>query len=1264
MADPEAIAKLEALSKEIEDLHQTRQQNSLSSVQSSRLAHAKIKDKLKSDIEKCSKFKSKIKGSSEQIIQCIAEASTLNLYRYISEIVASILDTSYKAGDVGNIIKLIMVLHVKYDDFTNPLITGLKSSLLSVEENADKMKRRIQIRVVIELYLYGVFTEDLDPIGFFNDLLRLLLGKPLLSKTKIVLPLGKQSWGMDLPGLGTFLKYGSECLCGYIPKKVLTIATQAGKNIGKDKIPSKTLLPENISKDMRQLVDEVWSGLCTDLTSQFKKYRKLERKNEKDKLIFGDLTEEKIANLEQNRKIYESLLSSVMQLAEAMGVDPPSLDEEKSDDDEPSQNKSSVTSDTNLYGDHESKSFYTELPDILEKVPKAALGISDEQLQKIREGWSGSNVNNETLNDNDGDDDDTEDAALEAPIDTVDTNAAGDAATGSGDASSLNYEEKLMECSNKQKADEFSISFCFRGKSKDARNKLVGALLRIPWNRVELTATYARIIATISRIWPDIVEPILTALRGEFHGIFKTKRQYHPESKIKNVRYIAELVKFGVAPPIFALKICQKLLDDFTNMNVEMLAAILESCGRYLYLLPPTHERMEHVVETMLRLRRVKNLDVKQQNLLENAYFCVKPPDRGGKEELVSLSQAQSYSRFLIHSVLDKASRYSSPEHAEATRIINSVIKCIRSLPWNDVNESIELHLTTAILKAVRTKFVSIPYIADCLSGLKRWHPNLITRVVDNSIEYLQHALDAPHKREAQSLFGLARFLGELYNYNVLSATFIFDILYHVINFGHNIAPGSIVAGDVTQLPNTSSAPNNSLLFFRNKINRVDRNNSNIMMINELSEEGVQIAMNTMSMKYDPRVPYDLDPPNDFFRAQIVCEILNCCGSYYVKGELKTKLSRFLVYFQQYLFVKKGIPSHVEFTILDTFDKLEDLAKEQSRDKTSLIFPRFENLDATLSAIKLLEGIVEEEMEVEIDHDDEGSAAGSDDERDDAGTSDDGSKNAAEDDDQEIDSDEESDEESDEGSDDGSEDEKEARRLQQMRQVEEDEEFEKAFKAVMSESNINSRGVAVSRADSSRMAIPVVIPKPKNLSSLHEDGDNSGDDSDEEPKPKVVLKLLSRDSKGRVEARQLAIPTNSQIVMKIQENEVKIQEENRKLKEKVLKMSQSLTIADDVVDTSNPNYFQGHEFVGTVPSQAANMNESTSGRGGGRFQNSGGRGGRFQNSGGRGGRGRDNGDDRGKGKHADSLNLDQFLQESAKAEMKKITENLNKLSTK
>ena len=67
---------------------------------------------------------------------------------------------------------------------------------------------------------------------------------------------------------------------------------------------------------------------------------------------------------------------------------------------------------------------------------------------------------------------------------------------------------------------------------------------------------------------------------------------------------------------------------DFTVINVELLSVLLETCGRFLYLLPYTHERMSQTLDTVMRLSRAKNIDVRQQTLLESAYFTVKPPER------------------------------------------------------------------------------------------------------------------------------------------------------------------------------------------------------------------------------------------------------------------------------------------------------------------------------------------------------------------------------------------------------------------------------------------------------------------------------------------------------------------------------------------------------------------------------------------------------------------------------------------------------------
>ena len=469
-------------------------------------------------------------------------------------------------------------------------------------------------------------------------------------------------------------------------------------------------------------------------------------------------------------------------------------------------------------------------------------------------------------------------------------------------------EEKLPECVSKQRADEFCVSFCHIS-TKNARKRLAQSMVRLPRSRSELSSTYARIVASLSRIYPEMVQPILDGLNKDFYGILKAKNQLHIESKVKNVRYVGELIKFRVAPPIMALRMFKSLLIDFSNHNVQLLAVLLETCGRFLYVLPYTHDRIEEVLTDMIRIRRSRNLDLHQQNLLEAAYFAVKPPDRTSKVIKKQLSVVQQYARYLILEQLDEKKNVD----------IDSVIKSLRRLPWKDEQENVVHHVIKAALKIARTKYTTIPNLADCLSGLVTYQPCLLTILVDRILEEVQRAIESPFKREMQRMIGFIRLLGELYNFTAISSIIIFDLLHHLINFGHEDIS---TTNESTQLMLSSSLPQSSIA-------------TNVTVLDHVhvSIHSARIPQQQLQKRrYDPRILSDTDPVNDLFRAQLVCELLNTCGMYYVRGKLKDQLSRFLIYFQRYLLTKQFIPLHVEFTILDTFDLLEDLAKEAQKE--------------------------------------------------------------------------------------------------------------------------------------------------------------------------------------------------------------------------------------------------------------------------------------------------------------------------------------------
>lgn len=176
-AQIELFAQVDALQKEKDALLTSRNSNLPQNITVYRKQNEKLKQQLKSDLKKSNAFVKKLKLiNSEGINQCIRDTESLNLTLFTSEIVNAIVATTYKATDASLMVKLCICLHQKYEEFADPLVTGLKQAIIAppAEDDQEAGKRkRIQIRFIIELYQAGLFFED----EYFFRLLKNLLGK-------------------------------------------------------------------------------------------------------------------------------------------------------------------------------------------------------------------------------------------------------------------------------------------------------------------------------------------------------------------------------------------------------------------------------------------------------------------------------------------------------------------------------------------------------------------------------------------------------------------------------------------------------------------------------------------------------------------------------------------------------------------------------------------------------------------------------------------------------------------------------------------------------------------------------------------------------------------------------------------------------------------------------------------------------------------------------------------------------------------------------
>jgi hypothetical protein len=129
---------------------------------------------------------------------------------------------------------------------------------------------------------------------------------------------------VDLQGIGTLVKYGSETVFGYKSRKLLDLAAKAGVKV--ESLPVKVLTGTKVQEDLRSALQDCYQQLCADLVAAHKAYRTREVKMEKDRLIHGSITDQKQSEFDNAKKLYEKLLSIVTTLSECMVQDMPVLE--------------------------------------------------------------------------------------------------------------------------------------------------------------------------------------------------------------------------------------------------------------------------------------------------------------------------------------------------------------------------------------------------------------------------------------------------------------------------------------------------------------------------------------------------------------------------------------------------------------------------------------------------------------------------------------------------------------------------------------------------------------------------------------------------------------------------------------------------------------------------------------------------------------------------------------------------------------------------
>jgi regulator of nonsense transcripts 2 len=643
----------------------------------------------------------------------LQEIKTVSLSKYLSEIVSACHEGLCRLKTPGEIdagVEIVSALHQRFgpEEFTSYLGWFLGRSMATPDKSALKalspearekeekdrlVRQRILLRVVTDLWLVDVL-RTLDDIKRPDDATNGTTGKQTEVKSRAsakggaaepfpleVLKdlLGHDREHVNLPLLVVFVKAFSWDVLGVKAagsegRKTVEEdgATKAGEGAeGQEGEPEPSsedppFTPPELQERFRNVLKRYFEDVKGHLVRDQKAIYNQSRKNAEAYVKSGEVFEDRQANFERQVKAQERLVANAQVIADVIGAEMPDL----KDHDDPSAGANGSIGivkageylrgqgdGAGIWEDEEERRFYENLVDLKGKVPSILL----EEVKK-KKADADEQVGKKI--------DPTEVSETSKPADTTADDQSVAIANKTIGAQVDALLSRLPDLTTKEAIDQIAIDFCYLN-SKASRNRLVKALTDVPKGRGDLLPCWARLVATLGQYMSDIPKGLVEYLDTEFRSLQRRKeKEFLGQVRLSNIRYLAELTKFGIVPEHVVFHCLKVSLDDFSRMNIEIICNLLENCGRYLLRNPETSPRMASFLETLQRKKSVQHIGPAEKMLIENAVYYVDPPQRPAIEQK-ERTPMELFIRKLVYTDLTK-------------RTHSKVLRQIRKLHWEE----------------------------------------------------------------------------------------------------------------------------------------------------------------------------------------------------------------------------------------------------------------------------------------------------------------------------------------------------------------------------------------------------------------------------------------------------------------------------------------------------------------------------------------------------------------------------------------------------
>lgn len=754
--------------------------------------------------------------------QFVQEVRTLSLHKYLSEIISACYEGLCKLktpGEIGAGVEIVSALHQRFGpaEFTGyiawyigrglatPDKSHLKTLAQEVREREEKerlARQRVLIRVATELWLVGVLrslddvarpeeaskskdngklvegsakarsrSDNADAEPFPLEVLKDMLGHDREHVNLPLVVIFVKAFAWDILGAKTSSAEGRKT----VNEDGTTTADRPEDSSASEAEDQASKDPPIIAPELQQRFKNILTRYFEDVKAHLLRDQKhllsQGRKNAEAYVKSGEVFEDRQSNYEKQLKSQERLVANAQVLADALGVEMPNLKEKDSAANsgdgaiglvKAGEYLRGQSDGSGIWEDEEERRFYENLMDLKERVP----GILLEEPKKKKT-----------------DVDEQVGKKIELKVESADKEAAETAAevkTAEADDLSTAIANKsvgaqvdailarLPELSTKDQVDQAAMDFCFLN-SKASRNRLIKAVQEIPKGRSDLLPLYARLIATLGKYMPDVSQGLVSYLDDEFRSLQRRKsKDFLGQVRTQNVRYLAELTKFGVVPEHVIFHCLKVSLDDFSRMNIEIICNLLENCGRYLLRNPETSPRMASFLETLQRKKSAQVMGQQERMLIENAIYYVNPPERAAIEQK-ERTPIELYLRKIMYQDLTR-------------RTLDKTVKQIRKMHWEE--DDIVHLLHKVFSKPGKIKYSNIHLLAVILGTIHRYHQDFTITVIDDLLESITFGLELNDFKFNQRRISETKYLGELYIYRLIDSPLIFDTFYKLLNYG------------------------------------------------------------------------------------------------------------------------------------------------------------------------------------------------------------------------------------------------------------------------------------------------------------------------------------------------------------------------------------------------------------------------------------------------------------------------------------------------